>query len=129
IGNGAEGEPASGKDKALLAYRPHLVLDGLQIVAGAIGARAAHLYLPAGPTVPIGAALAARRATGLDPLPVAVRAAPEAFVASEESAVVAALSGRPAVPADKRVRIVESGLGGAPTLVQNVETLAHIGLI
>ncbi|MEV6495528.1 NADH-quinone oxidoreductase subunit I, partial [Actinoplanes sp. NPDC051633] len=47
IANGAEGEPASGKDRLLLAYRPHLVLDGLQVVAYALGVRTAHLYLPA----------------------------------------------------------------------------------
>lgn len=129
IANGAEGEPASGKDRALLAYHPHLVLDGLQLAARAAGARHAYLYLPAGAMAALGAALADRRAAGLDPIPVNLHAAPDAFVASEESAVVAVLGGRPAVPADKRVRIIEAGLGGAPTLVQNVETLAHIALI
>jgi NADH:ubiquinone oxidoreductase subunit F (NADH-binding) len=71
------------------------------------------------------AALAARRGAGLDPVPVTVTVAAPAFVAGEESAV----SGRPAVPADKRVRITDAGVGGAPTLVQNVETLAHLALI
>jgi NADH:ubiquinone oxidoreductase subunit F (NADH-binding) len=129
IANGAEGEPASGKDRALLAYRPHLVLDGLQLVARAVGARTAYLYVPAAAGAAMDAALAERRRAGLDPIGVAMHAAPEAFVASEESAVVAAISGRPAVPADKRVRIIEEGVRGAPTLVQNVETLAHIALI
>jgi NADH:ubiquinone oxidoreductase subunit F (NADH-binding) len=129
VANGAEGEPASGKDRALLTYHPHLVLDGLQMVAQAAGARTAYVYLPAAAGGAIRAALNDRRAAGLDPIAVEVRAAPDAFVASEESAVVAALAGRPAVPADKRVRITDAGLGGAPTLVQNVETLAHIALI
>jgi NADH:ubiquinone oxidoreductase subunit F (NADH-binding) len=102
IANGAEGEPASGKDKVLLAYRPQLVRDGLQVVARALGASETHLY---------------------------VGKATDTFVSGEESAVVAALAGKPAVPADKRVRLTESGLGGAPTLVQNVETLAHIAQI
>jgi NADH:ubiquinone oxidoreductase subunit F (NADH-binding) len=129
VANGAEGEPASGKDRALLAYQPHLVLDGLQLAARAAGARTAYVYLPAAAAGAIRVALDERRRAGLDPIPVEVHAAPDAFVASEESAVVNALSGRPAVPADKRVRITDAGLGGAPTLVQNVETLAQIALI
>ena len=129
VANGAEGEPASGKDRVLLAYRPHLVLDGLQLVAGALGARTAHLYVSAASADGVRAALAARRGAGADRIPVCVTIAPEAFVAGEESAVVAAISGRPAVPADKLLRITESGVGGAPTLVQNVETLAHLALI
>ena len=55
--------------------------------------------------------------------------APRAFIAGEESAVVAAVEGGPARPRDKRRLIVEAGVRGAPTLVQNVETLAHIALI
>lgn len=129
VANGAEGEPASGKDRALLAYHPHLVLDGLQIAAYALGARFAHLYLGAAMTGSIGAALAARRAAGSDRVPVTVTVAPARFVAGEESAVVNAIAGRPAVPADKLVRVTTAGVGGAPTLVQNVETLAHIALI
>jgi NADH:ubiquinone oxidoreductase subunit F (NADH-binding) len=129
IANAAEGEPASGKDKALLAYQPNLILDGLQLAARAAGARAAHLYAP---RAALGAArrvLDARRGAGLDAVPVALHAAPDAFVSGEESAAVAAVSGRAAVPADKRVRITESGVDGAPTLVQNVETLAHLAMI
>ncbi|AGZ44954.1 NADH-ubiquinone oxidoreductase-F iron-sulfur binding region domain-containing protein [Actinoplanes friuliensis] len=129
VANGSEGEPASGKDRALLAYQPHLVLDGLQLVARALGARTAHVYVAAASAAGVRAALAERRGAGLDPIAVTVTVAPEAFISGEESAVVAAVSGRPALPADKRVRITESGVGGAPTLVQNVETLAHLALI
>ena len=125
IGNGAEGEPASDKDRVLLTYRPHLVLDGLQLLALALGVRTAHLYLPATLAGPIRGVLAARH----DPVAVTITTAPDTFIAGEKSAVVAAVSGRPAVPADKRVRITRAGVGGAPTLVQNVETLAHITMI
>jgi NADH:ubiquinone oxidoreductase subunit F (NADH-binding) len=129
IGNGAEGEPASGKDKALISYQPNLILDGLQLAARAAGARTAHLYAPQAALGALRPLIEARRAAGLDPLPVSLHAAPDAFVSGEESAVVAAVGGRGAVPADKRIRITESGLDGAPTLVQNVETLAHLALI
>lgn len=110
VGNGAEGEPASGKDRLLLTGRPHLVADGLRILARATHARGVRLYLP--------------RETPWDIPGIERLDAPDRFVASEETAVVAALAGRPAVPADKRVRITDRGF-----LVQNVETLAHIALI
>lgn len=129
IANGSEGEPASGKDRALLAYQPHLVLDGLQLVAHAAGAGSAHLYVQPAAATAVRAALDARRGAGLDSVPVKVTVAPDGFVAGEESSVVNAVSGRAAVPADKRLRITESGVGGAPTLVHNVETLAQIALV
>ncbi|MGK5678281.1 NADH-ubiquinone oxidoreductase-F iron-sulfur binding region domain-containing protein [Actinoplanes sp. URMC 104] len=127
IANGAEGEPASGKDRALLAYAPHLVLDGLQLAA--LGARSATLYVPAASHGTLRSIIDARRRAGLDRVPVTLVAAPDAFVAGEESAAAAAVAGRGAVPADKLVRITEAGPGGAPTLVQNVETLAHLAMI
>ncbi|MEV4347879.1 NADH-ubiquinone oxidoreductase-F iron-sulfur binding region domain-containing protein [Actinoplanes sp. NPDC049596] len=122
IANGAEGEPASGKDKALLAYQPHLILDGLQLVARAARAGTAYLYVPR-PSA-FRAALDARRSAGLDAVPVTLVAAPDAFVAGEESAVASAVAGRGAVPVDKPARLPDTG-----TLVQNVETLAHLALI
>ncbi len=127
IANGAEGEPASGKDRALLAYQPNLVLDGLQLVS--FGAPQAYLYAPVAAHRALRPLLDARRAAGLDRVPVTLVAAPDAFVAGEESAAAVAVAGRAAVPADKLVRITSSGPGGAPTLVQNVETLAHLALI
>jgi len=129
IGNAAEGEPASAKDRTLLTHAPHLVLDGLALAAAAVGARRAYLYLPAALVGPLRAALAERRAARVDPVPVDLVEAPDTFVAGEESAVIARIEGRPALPRDKRVRPTESGAFGAPTLVQNVETLAHLALI
>jgi NADH:ubiquinone oxidoreductase subunit F (NADH-binding) len=125
IGNGAEGEPASRKDHVLLTHAPHLVLDGLQLAARAVGADEVHLYVRADAVSGVRAALAAR----CDPLAVAVHVAPDTFVAGEESAVVSAVGGGRPIPQDKRVRVIERGLHGRPTLVQNVETLAHLALI
>jgi NADH:ubiquinone oxidoreductase subunit F (NADH-binding) len=125
IANAAEGEPASSKDRNLLTYVPHLVLDGLALAARAVNATETHIYVPAAVADPVHIALAERR----DRLPITVHIAPDAFIAGEESAVVAAVAGGRPVPQDKGVRIVERGLYGRPTLVQNVETLAHLALL
>ncbi len=131
VGNGAEGEPASGKDRYLLRSAPHLVLDGLQLAAEAVGADAAVLYVQQDHDLParLADAAAQRAAAGLDRTAVQVVEAPEAFLSGEESAVVSRLNGGPAVPAFRQVGVYERGLAGRPTLVQNVETLAQIALI
>jgi NADH:ubiquinone oxidoreductase subunit F (NADH-binding) len=137
VANGAEGEPASSKDAALLWYAPHLVLDGLQLAAEIIGARTAYLYVHAGvdardgPDLPwhLQAAIAQRQAAGTDSVSVELVEAPARFLAGEETALVSRINGGPARPTDKRYRVYERGIGGRPTLVQNVETLAHLALI
>jgi NADH:ubiquinone oxidoreductase subunit F (NADH-binding) len=130
IANAAESEPASAKDASLLTWAPHLVLDGLQLAAEAVGAGQAYLYAKAGPPLVLARqALAARRRQGWDRVRVRVVEAPPTFLAGEESAVIARIGGRAALPRDKTRLVVESGLSGRPTLVQNVETLAHLALI
>ena len=131
VGNGAEGEPASHKDRHLLWLAPHLVLDGLQLAADAVGARRAYLYVHGHDWLlrGLGHALAERSAAGWDPIGVEIVAAPPRFLAGEESALASRVGGGPAVPTFKQRRVFERGVGGAPTLVQNVETLAHVALI
>jgi NADH:ubiquinone oxidoreductase subunit F (NADH-binding) len=125
IGNGAEGEPASRKDRLLLEHAPHLVLDGLQVAAAAVGSRAAYLYLRASTQQPVRRALAERS----DPVPVRLVTAAESFVSGQETAVVAAVEGGRPVPRDAPELVVRRGVRGRPTLVQNVETLAHLALV
>jgi NADH:ubiquinone oxidoreductase subunit F (NADH-binding) len=129
VANGAESEPASGKDALLLRAAPNLVLDGLQLAAEAVGASEAHLYLHPGLSPELLRAVGQREAAGLDRLGVTVTQAPPRFLAGQESALVSRLGGGPAVPTFVPPRVSERGLGGAPTLVQNVETLAHLALI
>jgi NADH:ubiquinone oxidoreductase subunit F (NADH-binding) len=129
IANGGESEPASTKDITLLAHAPHLVLDGLQLAAEAVGAERAVAYVPATTAVRLTEQLAHRQAKGWDRIAVEVVIAPDTFIAGEESAVVAVVEGREPLPRDKRRLVVEAGVRGGPTLVQNVETLAHLALI
>ena len=55
--------------------------------------------------------------------------APARFLAGEESALASRVEGGAALPRFTPPRIFERGVNGAPTLVQNVETLAHLALI
>jgi NADH:ubiquinone oxidoreductase subunit F (NADH-binding) len=133
IANGAESEPASEKDATLLWLSPHLVLDGLQLAAEAVGADTAILAIHADRGHDVGGRLAgalrARQAAGVDRVPVQLAQVPPRFLSGQETALVNHLSGGPAVPVFLPRRISERGLGGAPTLVQNVETLAHLALV
>jgi NADH:ubiquinone oxidoreductase subunit F (NADH-binding) len=132
IANGAESEPASGKDAILLRQSPHLVLDGIALAAGAVGAADAYLCVDGADPGLAGrllAAVAEREQAGLPGAAVRVVVVPAGYVTSEESALVNFLNGGPAVPLYVPPRPFERGVGGQATLVSNVETLAHIALI
>ena len=129
VGNGAEGEPLSRKDATLLTRSPHLVLDGLDAAADAVGADKVYLYVHPEGSGAVTSALEERRAAGLDSHRVTVVQAPDRFVAGEESAAISRIEGGPALPRDRTVVAAVSGVRGRPTLVNNVETLANIALI
>lgn len=132
VANGAEGEPASAKDAVLLAQAPQLVLDGLQLAAAATHAGEAILCVKgsAGEAhAAVGRALRERDAAGRDALPIRVVVVPDGYVTGEESALTHLLNGGRAVPTTVPPRPFERGVDGRPTLIQNVETLAHVALI
>jgi NADH:ubiquinone oxidoreductase subunit F (NADH-binding) len=129
IGNGAEGEPLSSKDATLLARAPHLVLDGLNVAATAVAADSIYIYVPTRAAAAVQIAIDERAAAKRDHRRITVVAGPDTFVAGEESAVVRRIEGGPALPRDRTALTTNSGVRGRPTLVNNVETLAHIALI
>jgi NADH:ubiquinone oxidoreductase subunit F (NADH-binding) len=127
VANGAEGEPPSGKDKVLLGYVPHLVLDGVVLAAHAVGARRAIVATTAAMHARVRQALAARG--GGSGIEIHAAVVPDTFVAGEETALINSLNGGSALPTFVPPRPFESGVDGAPTVVLNVETLAHVALI
>jgi NADH:ubiquinone oxidoreductase subunit F (NADH-binding) len=130
VANGEEGEPASIKDRWLLRNRPHLVLDGLRLAAAIVAADRAHVYVSDLESArSVEAALSELGAGALGGINVAVRVVDPGYVAGEETAAVRALNGGPVKPTDKPPRPFESGVGGRPTLVSNVETLAGLPYI
>ncbi len=132
VANGVESEPASGKDKMLLGLSPHLVLDGMALVAATVGASRAYLCVHSGhPELArlLGAAVTERERAGLNRVPIQVAEIPGGYLASQETALISFLNGGPQLPAFVPPRPSERGVHGRPTLVLNVETLAHLALI
>lgn len=132
VANGEEGEPSSFKDRWLLTHRPHLVLDGLLLAARSCGADRAIVYLSHPETeTAIQLALTQLQNAGLlgsGPVPEVFMVEPT-YVAGEETSVCRAINGGPALPLSKPPRPFERGVGDLPTLVSNVETLAHAAWI
>lgn len=130
LANGAEGEPLSQKDRLLMTVRPHLVIDGAVLAARTVGARRIILYVGE-------EHIAARRAmayalgerVGDDGAGIELVSAPPAYVAGEESAAVHHVNDGVALPTARTTRPSEKGVAGRPTLVQNVESLAHVAVI
>ena len=128
VANGSEGEPASSKDRLLLTRLPHLVLDGI-VLAARRSARTRRTCACTSTRRTCSPAWTAAVAERHDPVPVQVTGIPGRYVASEQSAIVQYLNGGPAKPTYSPPRPHERGVRGLPTLVNNVETFAHLALI
>lgn len=123
--NGAEGEPASAKDRVLLSRTPNLVLDGAALVADAIGADRVVVGLTDPALQAIISTAAARRGDRR----IEVRRVPARFIAGEARALLDALAGGRGVPPGRRLQPTERGLDGRPTLLSNVETFAQLAVL
>jgi len=130
--NAMEGEPASKKDRALLSGVPHLVLDGAELVAAAIGARQIVVCVADDrddSAVCVRTALSERAGVGLSRVPAQAERPPGRYVTGEESALVAWLAGGPAHPQFRASKGTPLTMKRRPVLVHSAETLAHVALI
>jgi NADH:ubiquinone oxidoreductase subunit F (NADH-binding) len=131
LANGAEGEPASKKDRVLLRELPHLVLDGIAVAGAAVGAGEAVIAVPEADERSIRSlerAIAQRRERGLREPRLSLFQTPRRYIAGQESALINLVNAGSALPTFGQ-RPFERGVRDHPTLVQNVETLAHLALI
>ncbi len=130
--NAAEGEPASRKDRTLTRALPHLVLDGGELAAEALGANELVVGIcesAQGSVESLAMAIAERRQRGRRSLRTRLLMVPNTYVAGQESALVNHASGGPALPTFTPPLPFQRGVSGRPTLVVNAETLAHLALI
>ena len=131
VANGAEGEPASRKDRVLLRELPHLVLDGVALAARAVGADTAIVAFPGTnrrTAESLTRAVTERRDARLRDPKLELVAIPEHWLAGQETALVNVLNGGPIKPTFGQ-RPFQRGVAGRATLMHNVETLAHLALI
>jgi NADH:ubiquinone oxidoreductase subunit F (NADH-binding) len=132
IANGAEGEPASLKDRLLLERLPQLVLDGALLAVEAVGADQLIVCVSEAASEAqrgLNRALAERRRATRRLPSISVVRVPDRYISGQESALVNHLNGKPALPGFTPPRVFERGVHRRPTLVNNVETLAHLALI
>ncbi|BDC43234.1 complex I 51 kDa subunit family protein [Paraburkholderia terrae] len=138
ICNGNEDEPGTFKDRFLLEHTPHQVIEGALIAA--VATRANHVVLYVNPHQPEALAVTReavqqwrahrlfaaieQRLGGL--LSLGVVPSSGLYIGGEETAVIASVEGGFPFPRRKPPFPAEQGVHGAPTVVNNTETLAHV---
>lgn len=141
IVNGDEGDPGAYMDRGLLESDPHRVLEGLIIACFATGAHQAYFFIRAEYPLAVRtvqAALDDAQAAGLlgcdilgsgFDLHVSIVRGAGAFLCGESTALVNVLENGECTTRPKPPHLTERGLWGAPTCVNNVETLANVPLV
>ena len=141
ICNADEGDPGAFMDRSVLEGDPHSVLEGMAIMAYAVGAHLGYIYIRA--EYPIAVArlnIAIDQARELGLLgkdifgsgfdfDIEIRLGAGAFVCGEETALIASIEGKRGMPYPKPPFPAVAGVWGKPTSINNVETLANIAQI
>jgi NADH-quinone oxidoreductase subunit F len=137
ICNADEGDPGAFMNRSVMEGNPHSVLEGLMIAARAIGADETLIYVRTEYPLAVQrmrTAVKDAEAQGFlgasafgsgRPLSCEVMEGAGAFVCGEETAMIASIEGQRGMPRPKPPFPAQSGLWGKPTIINNVETLAH----
>ncbi|OAN49474.1 NADH-quinone oxidoreductase subunit NuoF [Magnetospirillum moscoviense] len=139
--NADEGEPGTCKDREIMRFDPHKLVEGALIAAFAVGAHAAYIYirgefileakhLQAAIDQAYEAGLIGKNAcgSGFD-FDCYVHRGAGAYVCGEESALIESLEGKKGQPRLKPPFPAGVGLYGCPTTVNNVESIAVVPTI
>jgi bidirectional [NiFe] hydrogenase diaphorase subunit len=141
VANGDEGDPGAYMDRTIMESDPHRVLEGMAIAGYAVGAEQGYIYVRG--EYPLAAArltkaikdaerrglLGSRILDSNFNFRIDLRIGAGAFVCGEETALMVSIMGRRGQPIPRPPYPAESGLWGAPTLINNVETFANIAPI
>jgi NADH-quinone oxidoreductase subunit F len=138
ICNGDEGDPGAFMDRSVMEADPHAIIEGMAIGARAMGAEKGFVYIRHEYPLAIErVGIAIRQAreygllgkdilgTGFD-FDLEIVEGAGAFVSGEETALIASVEGRIAVPRQRPPFPAQKGLWGKPTTINNVETWATV---
>lgn len=149
VANGAEGEPGSFKDRAIIRHNPYSLVEGLLIAARTVGASQTYIALKATFEVEaerIATAASEFAAAGIaDDIRIDLIQGPDEYLFGEEKALLEVIEGEDPLPrllppylyglfatspqvgwSAGASRGLEPAAGANPTLVNNVESLARI---
>jgi NADH-quinone oxidoreductase subunit F len=129
--NADEGEPGTFKDRYLLERDPHALVEGMLIAARAIHSAKAFVYIRGEYVEPWRRFSTAVREAyeaqhlgkGLD---IVVHRGAGAYICGEETGLISSLEGKKGWPKLKPPFPAIKGAFGAPTIVNNVETICHV---
>ncbi|HEX8725222.1 MAG TPA: NADH-quinone oxidoreductase subunit NuoF [Gemmatimonadaceae bacterium] len=136
--NADESEPGTFKDREIMRWTPHALVEGCAIGAYAIGAETCYIYIRGEFTEPIArmeAALREAYAAGIlgsnamgtgKTVNVYVHRGAGAYICGEETALMNSIEGRRGNPRIKPPFPAVSGVFAQPTTINNVETLAAV---
>ncbi len=142
ICNADESEPGTFKDRQLLRFLPHLLIEGMVIAARAIGAKVGYIYIR-GEYVQEAKILQAAIdeayaknflgqaifATAGENFELTLHRGAGAYICGEETALLNSLEGKRGEPRVKPPFPAQIGAFGGPTVVNNVETLCSVPFI
>jgi bidirectional [NiFe] hydrogenase diaphorase subunit len=139
--NADEGDPGAFMDRSVLEGDPHRVLAGMAIAGYAVGAQQGYIYVRGEYGLAIQRLQNAIKQAEREHLlgtrileqgfqfRIDLRIGAGAFVCGEETALIASIEGKRGQPRQRPPYPPASGLWGAPTLINNVETFANIAPI
>lgn len=141
ICNADEGDPGAFMDRSILEGDPHAVIEGMTLMAYAVGSHHGYIYIRAEYPIAVQRLkIAIEQAkeygllgenifnSGFD-FDLEIRLGAGAFVCGEETALIASIEGKRGMPTPKPPFPAVSGVWGKPTSINNVETIANIAQI
>ncbi len=141
ICNADEGDPGAFMDRSILEGDPHAIIEGMTIMAYAVGAHYGYIYVRAEYPIAVRRlriAIQQANEAGLlgndifgsgFSFNLEIRLGAGAFVCGEETALIASIEGKRGMPSPKPPFPAVSGVWGKPTSINNVETLANVARI